>query len=64
MLVSGLRIGNELNASQIAIKNYPKLVMDQVLGEYDAKDERMVEYLKAVKMLAKRFEVFTIEHVA
>lgn len=39
-------------------------MVEQVLEEYEAKEDRMVEYLKVVKTLAIGFKVFMIKHIA
>ncbi|KAK3008904.1 hypothetical protein RJ639_013201 [Escallonia herrerae] len=40
-----------------------QLVVNHILGEYDARDERMIQYLQAVKTHAAKFKNFAIRHI-
>ena len=40
-----------------------RLVVGQVKGELEAKDERMQEYLTRIKHLQKKFELFDLQHI-
>lgn len=62
-LVNGLKIAHKLGASKIRVRSYSKLIVDQVLGEYKAREERMAEHLQVVQVLTTMFDVFSIEHV-
>ena len=41
-----------------------KLVVGQVMGELEARDARMQEYLERVKHLQSSFESFNLTHVS
>lgn len=62
-LVNGLKITHKIWARRIRVKSDSKLIVDQVLGEYEAREDRMAEYLRVFKALAITFDVFIIEHV-
>nr|XP_023911584.1 uncharacterized protein LOC112023193 [Quercus suber] len=55
-ILTGLRLGKELGAKNLRVQNDSKLVIGQVKGEYEAKEERMQKYLKLTNHLAKEFE--------
>ncbi|XP_065624582.1 uncharacterized protein LOC136065385 [Quercus suber] len=55
-ILTGLRLGKELGARNLLIQNDSKLVIGQVRGEYEAKEERMQKYLKLTNHLTKEFE--------
>ena len=40
-----------------------RLVVDQVRGEFEAKDERMQGYLRQVKCMQSKFDSFDLLHV-
>jgi hypothetical protein len=48
-LLTGLRIAKELGATMLRIQSDSQLVVGQVNGEYEAKEDRMAKYLKLVK---------------
>ncbi|XP_023915070.1 uncharacterized protein LOC112026614 [Quercus suber] len=55
-ILIGLRLGKELGARNLLVQNDSKLVIGQIKGEYEAKEERMKKYLKLTKHLTKEFE--------
>ena len=40
-----------------------RLVIDQVKGELEAKDERLQGYLNRIRNLQKKFESFDLQHI-
>ena len=40
-----------------------RLVIDQVKGELEAKDERLQGYLNQIRNLQKKFESFDLQHI-
>lgn len=42
--VNGLKIAHKLGAKKVRVRSNSKLIGNQVLGEYEAREERMVEY--------------------
>ncbi|XP_065628388.1 uncharacterized protein LOC136067057 [Quercus suber] len=55
-ILTGLRLGRELGASNLLVQNDSKLIIGQIRGEYEAKEERMQKYLKLTKRLTQEFE--------
>nr|XP_023886035.1 uncharacterized protein LOC111998165 [Quercus suber] len=55
-ILTGLRLGKELGARNLLVQNDSKLVIGQIKGEYEAKEERMQKYLRLTKHLTQEFE--------
>lgn len=51
-LLAGLRVATELGVDSLDIFNDSQLVVNQVQGDYLAKDTRMVAYLDEVKAMS------------
>ena len=62
-LLSGLRLAIEMDAQSILAYSDSQLVVNQVNGEFEAREERMQEYLGMVKGLIRRFQYFQICHI-
>ena len=56
-ILTGLRLGKALGAKKLLIQSDSKLVIGQIRGEYEAKEERMQKYLKLTKRLTQEFDV-------
>ena len=56
-ILTGLRLGKALGAKKLLIQSDSKLVIGQIRGEYEAKEERMQKYLKLTKHLTQEFDV-------
>ena len=54
-ILTGLRFGKALGAKNLLIQNDSKLVIGQIRGEYEAKEERMQKYLRLTKHLTREF---------
>ena len=52
----GLRLGKVLGAKHLLVQNDSNLVIGQIKGDYEAKEERMQKYLKLTKHLTQEFE--------
>ena len=52
-ILTGLRLGKALGAKNLLIQNDSKLVIGQIRGEYEAKEERMQKYLRLTKHLTQ-----------
>ena len=50
-ILTGLRLRKTLGAKDLLIQSDSKLVIGQIKGEYEAKEERMQKYLKLTKHL-------------
>ena len=56
-ILTGLRLGKALGAKNLLIQSDSKLVIGQIGGEYEAKEERMQKYLKLTKQLTQEFDI-------
>nr|GEU69060.1 reverse transcriptase domain-containing protein [Tanacetum cinerariifolium] len=59
-LIAGLRIAAQMGVKNIHVSVDSKLVANQVLGTYVAKEENMVKYLDKVKSFVRGFTNFSI----
>ncbi|GKB17398.1 reverse transcriptase domain-containing protein, partial [Tanacetum coccineum] len=62
-LIAGLRIAALMGVHNVHVRVDSKLVANQVLGAYVAKEENMVKYLEKAKNLIKGFANFSISQV-
>nr|GEY17012.1 reverse transcriptase domain-containing protein [Tanacetum cinerariifolium] len=63
-LVAGLRIATQMGVKNIQVNIDSKLVANQVLGTYVAKEDNMIKYLEIVKGLVSGFTTFSISQVS
>ena len=54
--LKGLELAKSLGAESKFVQGDSQLVMGQVNGTYEAKEERMKKYLNKVRRLVKRFK--------
>ncbi|GKF08494.1 reverse transcriptase domain-containing protein [Tanacetum coccineum] len=62
-LIAGLRIAAQMGVRHVQVRVDSKLVANQVLGTYVAKEENMIRYLEKVKTLVSGFASFSINQV-
>nr|GEY84615.1 reverse transcriptase domain-containing protein [Tanacetum cinerariifolium] len=62
-LVADLRIATQMGVKNIQVNVDSKLVANQVLGTYVAKEDNMIKYLEIVKGLVSGFTTFSISQV-
>ncbi|GJU26846.1 reverse transcriptase domain-containing protein [Tanacetum coccineum] len=62
-LIAGLRIAAPMGVQNVQVNMDSKLVANQVLGTYVAKEENMIKYLEKVKGLVSGFANFSISQV-
>ncbi|GJZ46600.1 reverse transcriptase domain-containing protein [Tanacetum coccineum] len=62
-LIAGLRIAAQMGVHNFHVSVDSKLVANQVLGTYVAKEENMIKYLKKAKILVSGFANFSISQV-
>ncbi|GJV94481.1 reverse transcriptase domain-containing protein [Tanacetum coccineum] len=63
-LIAGLRIATQMGVRHIQANVDSKLVANQVLRAYVAKEENMVKYLEKTNSLVSGFDSFSISHVS
>ena len=62
-LLEGMTMIQRMSGKSIKLFSDSRLVVGQVRGEFEAKDERMQGYLSQVKCLQLKFESFDLLHV-
>ncbi|XP_027090368.1 uncharacterized protein LOC113750588 [Coffea eugenioides] len=62
-LLTGLRIAHQMGITAIRVRSDSQLVVYQVRGEYEAKEDVMKKYLAKVQEAIKLFDIFEIERV-
>ena len=55
-LLTGLSIAKVLGATTLRLQSESQLIVGQVNGEYEAKEDRMAKYLSLVKNLMRGFD--------
>jgi ribonuclease HI len=61
--LAGLRLAEDVEAREIKIYTDSQLVASQVLGEYQAKNDNLSEYLALVKDKITKFDSVEVQHV-
>ena len=62
-LMMGLAMVQRMGGKSIKVFSDSRLVIGQVKGEFEVKDERMQGYLSQVKCLQSEFESFNLLHI-
>nr|GEW75428.1 reverse transcriptase domain-containing protein [Tanacetum cinerariifolium] len=62
-LFAGLRIAKQMGVKNIQVNVDSKLVANQVLGTYVAKEDNMIKYMEIVRGLVSGFTTFSISQV-
>ena len=62
-LLEGIAMVRRMGGKSIKLFSDSKLVIGQVLGEFEAMDERMRGYLSQVKIIQTKFESFSLLHI-
>ena len=55
-LLTGLSLAKALKAKNLIVQVDSQLIIGQVKGDYEAKEERMQKYLKIVQQLSQHFD--------
>ena len=55
-ILTRLRLGKGLGVKNLLIQSDSKLVVEQIKGEYEAKEERMQKYLRLTRYLTREFD--------
>ena len=55
-ILTGLRLGKALGVKNLLIQSDSKLVVEQIKGKYEAKEERMQKYLRLTRHLMRQFD--------
>ncbi|XP_065628565.1 uncharacterized protein LOC136067140 [Quercus suber] len=62
-LLMGMSMVQRMGGKAVELFSDSRLVMGQVQGEFEAKDERMQGYLSQVKCLQLKFKFFNLLHI-
>ena len=62
-LIVGLKLAKDVGAEKIEKFSNSMLFVQQLKGEYDAKDEGMIQYLKVVRSLVSDFLYYNINKI-
>ena len=62
-LLEGMAMVQRMGGKSIKLFSDSRLIVDQVRGEFEAKDERMQGYLSQVKCLQLKYDSFSLLHV-
>lgn len=62
-LLVGLRSALRMKVSALMVFSNSKLVVNQVSGEYEARDERMAKYQALVRAEIKKFDAIRVEQI-
>ena len=63
VLLEGMAMVQRMGEKSIKLFSNSRLVVGQVKGEFEAKDERMRGYLSQVKIMQTKFESFSLLHI-
>ncbi|GAU46144.1 hypothetical protein TSUD_401460 [Trifolium subterraneum] len=63
VFLAGLRLAEDMGAEEIKIFTDSQLVASQVSGEYQTKEERLLEYLTLIKTKLAKFKETKVKHV-
>ena len=62
-LLMGMAMVQRMGGKSVKVFSDSRLVVSQVKGEFEAKDERMQGYLSQVKCLQSEFDSFDLLHI-
>ncbi|KAL0378417.1 UNVERIFIED_CONTAM: Ribonuclease HI [Sesamum radiatum] len=62
-LVLGMRIAQDAGALHLLAYSDSQLIVKQVNGEYEAKEEIMVQYLQQIEELKSKFKSFQLHQI-
>ena len=63
VLLEGMSMVQKMEGNSIKMFSDSRLVIGQVRGELEARDERMQGYLTQVRILQSKFESFSLLHI-
>ena len=63
VLLEGMFMVQRMGGKAVKMFSNSRLVVGQVKGELEVRDERMQDYLSQVRHLQSRFELFSLLHI-
>ncbi|KAK3004786.1 hypothetical protein RJ639_020125 [Escallonia herrerae] len=62
-LLTGIRLAHALKVDFLSVHSDSQLMVNHVLGDYEARDEKRAQYLQLVKTSTLKFKNFTIHQI-
>ena len=62
-IIFGIDLAISVSSEKIIIRSDSQLVVGQVNGEYETRDERMTKYVSFVTLRLRNFMAWQLEHV-
>ena len=62
-MLAGLRLAKALRAKKLKVFSDSQLVIMQVIGKYEAKEEKMIKYLQMVRVMMITFAECQMHHI-
>ena len=62
-VIAGLNLAHSMEANQLEVSNDSQLVVKQIEDSYEAREEKMILYLKKVRELLRKFIRVQVKHV-
>ncbi|KAL0284796.1 UNVERIFIED_CONTAM: Ribonuclease HI [Sesamum radiatum] len=63
-LVLGMRMTQDIGTSRLLVYSDSQLIVKQVNGEYEDKEESMVQYLQQIEELKIKFKSFQLQQIS
>lgn len=63
-LIAGLILAKDLGVRSLTVTGDSQLIVNQIGGDFETRDSRMVVYLDLVKELILTFECIEVEHIS
>ena len=62
-ILMGLRLGKALRVTNLLVQSDSKLVVGQIKGDYETKEERMQKYVRLTRHLIQEFDKVEFEQI-
>ncbi|XP_056688961.1 uncharacterized protein [Spinacia oleracea] len=62
-LICGIQMSKAAGATDVLVLSDSQLIVSQVKGEYEAKDEAMIKYLERVRQEVQQLSNFEVQHI-
>ena len=62
-VIAGLELALEIGVSSLCLHGDSQLIVNQVLGEFQTRGERLTAYLKKTKLLLNQLDHYLIKHI-
>ena len=62
-VIVGLELALEIGANSLCLHSDSQFIVNQILGEFQAREERLTAYLKKTKLLLDQLDHYLIKHI-